>query len=104
MGWWEIKSVENGQINFNKIYEDGIAHARFSEDDDNVMVNGDGPADTMGVAIDDIIKQYEKAWGRKPCVEEIQAVFNFVFNALPEIRKLKTAEEVGLEVSGGKKE
>ena len=34
----------------------------------------------MDRALDDIIAEYEAAWGRKPHVEELQAVFDFVNN------------------------
>jgi len=80
MGWWTISSVKGGGIGTS-----------------GKLVNGDGPADILGAAIDNVILEYEEAWGRLPCMEEIQAAFNFVFNALPENCGLRTAKEMGLE-------
>lgn len=38
---------------------------------------GDSPADIMDQAIKDIIREYETAWGRKPYMVELQAVWDF---------------------------
>ena len=50
MGWWKIS--EN-------------------------MVNGDGPADIMGNALEDISKEWQREQGRKPYLKELKAVFEF---------------------------
>ncbi len=55
MGWWTINDRENK----------------------HEMFNGDTPADIMGDAIAEIVKTYEKEWGRKPYRKEMQAVFSF---------------------------
>jgi hypothetical protein len=57
MGWWQIYPVSSQKGD---------------------MVNGDTPADIMGVAVDKIIKVYEKEWDRKPYRAELEAVLNFV--------------------------
>lgn len=59
MGWWEISS---------------------ERDIDEPCYGGDGPADTMGSALDAIALQYRQAWGRWPYVEELRACFNFVLH------------------------
>ena len=41
------------------------------------MVNGDGPADHMDNAIDKIVQEYLKSFGRKPYKEELQAILEF---------------------------
>ena len=61
MGWWNISDKE----------------------DKHDMVNGDTPADIMGDAIAEIVKTYEKEWGRKPYRKEMQAVFSFT-SSLPQ--------------------
>jgi hypothetical protein len=55
MGWWNITN----------------------EDSKHEMYNGDTPADIMGDAISEIVKTYEKEWGRKPYRKELKAVFSF---------------------------
>jgi len=70
MGWWKIKNVETGQIDFDQ-----------SPTDEKILYNGDGPADIMGPALDTIADMYREAWGRDPKLDELQAVFNFVTGA-----------------------
>jgi len=61
MGWWSISDKGGGISPFGNIG----------------LYNGDGPADTLDNAIEEIIKEYEEAWGRKPYTQELQAVWNF---------------------------
>jgi hypothetical protein len=83
MGWWRIRNVESGQVDAthtcptNPKFVNAVPGA---ETEENQLYNGDGPADTMGDAIQKIAKMYIDAWGRPPRVEELEAVFNFVFN------------------------
>jgi hypothetical protein len=67
MGWWQIYPVSSQKGD---------------------MVNGDTPADIMGVAVDKIIKVYEKEWDRKPYRAELEAVLNFV--TLPDMVEPET--------------
>ena len=41
------------------------------------MVNGDGPADILGAAVDDTIMLYLEDLGRKPYREELVAALQF---------------------------
>ena len=91
-GWWEIDSVDTGQIEWDqpeKKEKGGLINAIPGSDDKHDLYNGDGPADKFGFCIDDIIEEYEATWNRKPTMKEIQAAFNFVYNALPETQGLK---------------
>mgnify|MGYP003965860419 CR=1 FL=1 len=44
---------------------------------DDKLYNGDGPADTMDDALDDIDLAYRQSWGRSAVPEELTAVFTF---------------------------
>jgi len=79
-GWWKIKDVESGQIDWNQPDKKGLINAIPGQDESKKLYNGDGPADVMGGAFKEIEKQYKEAWGREPTSEEVQAVFNFCFN------------------------
>tara|TARA_Y100000034_G_C6791253_1_gene354293 strand:+ start:84 stop:341 length:258 start_codon:yes stop_codon:yes gene_type:complete len=61
MGWWSITDKNGGISPFGNIG----------------LYNGDGPADIIDNAIKEVIKEYEEAWGRKPYIQELQAVWNF---------------------------
>ncbi len=47
---------------------------------DTGLYGGDGPADVLGPALDEIARLYLDAWGRWPTMAELQACFNFVTN------------------------
>ena len=64
MGWWQIYSYDQPGI-------------MLPNKDPEPMYNGDGPADIMGAALDDLVKEYQEAWGRKPYREEVLAALNF---------------------------
>ena len=61
MGWWSITDKNGGISPFGNIG----------------LCNGDGPADILDNAIKEVIKEYEEAHGRKPYIQELQAVWNF---------------------------
>lgn len=61
MGWWSITDKNGGISPFGNIG----------------LCNGDGPADIIDNAIKEVIKEYEEAHGRKPYIQELQAVWNF---------------------------
>ena len=89
MGWWKIKNIESGSIDFSRDNELVNTFSRivklvnaFPENTTNESVIGDGPADTMGDAIKIIRKQYKEYWDRDPTKDELQAVLNFVINPL----------------------
>jgi hypothetical protein len=62
MGWWEQN-------------EQGVS---FADAEGEEMVWGDGPADTMGAAVDEIVAEFERDWDRKPTKAEIRAGLEFV--------------------------
>jgi len=49
-----------------------------NEKREELGVVGDSVWDIMGVAIDEIIKEYEEYVGRKPNMDEIQSILDFV--------------------------
>jgi len=67
-GWWAIRPGEPG------IHPNDIGTG---------LHNGDGPADVMDGAINDIVGLYEETWGRKPYMAELDAVWGFCAN--PEV-------------------
>ena len=89
MGWWKIKDVESGQIDFNaKTAAPGtLVNAIPGKDDIAQLYNGDEPADIMGGTLREISKVYEKAWGRPAREEELTACFNFCKNGMFRKRK-----------------
>ena len=87
MGWWKVKDVETGQIDFdhkcptNPQFVNAIPGAEEIGNPDD-LYNGDGPADLMSPVLRQISKQYEDAWGRPAKKEELTAVFNFCCNGM----------------------
>lgn len=65
MGWWS--SDANG------------SSLQFEE---TGLLWGDGPADQIDKAIDEITREFETAWGRKPKRLELEAGFKFSLNGL----------------------
>jgi hypothetical protein len=52
----------------------------FAEDSD--MIWGDGPADTIGEAIDSIVAEFVEDTGRRPTRDEIHAGLDFSLRAV----------------------
>ena len=75
MGWWLID--ESGSI---KDFEDGreCQNAIPEKDDSKSMYGGDVPADIMGKAVSEIVKEYEAAWKREPSFLELISCLKFV--------------------------
>lgn len=63
-GWWSI-NPDTG----------GILYPPQAED---AGYMGDGPADTLGLAIDNIVRQYLDEWERPPTMVELDAAWRFV--------------------------
>jgi len=62
MGWWTMN--KKGQS--------------FAQNESGPeMLWGDSVADTMGDALESIIKDFQEDWGRKPTVEELHAGVDF---------------------------
>jgi hypothetical protein len=80
-GWWQIKDVETGQIDWNQPDKAGqLINAIPGEDSTEELYNGDGPADVMGDALKKIDGMYQETWGRLPTMRELRGVSNFVLN------------------------
>jgi len=84
MGWWKIKDVETGMVDFGHKCPTNpqFVNAVPGHEPDENMYNGDGPADLMGEILKKISRQYEDAWGRPAKKEELRAVFNFCYNGV----------------------
>jgi len=82
MGWWKIRDVESGMIDWSHKCptNEALANAAPGQDAKNLRYNGDGPADAMEEALKKVNGLYEETWGRAAYREELQAVFNFVAN------------------------
>ncbi len=84
MGWWRIRNVESGGIDWDHKCptNDQLANAIPGEEKEDELYNGDHPADLMGAALEEINEAYKEAWGRSAKKEELTAVFNFCCNGL----------------------
>lgn len=81
MGWWKIN--ETGGIDWDEMPSGnddttGLVNAIPGRDTLEDHYNGDEPADVMERALSELDAIYQRVWGRKPYVEEIDAAFNFV--------------------------
>lgn len=77
MGWWRIKDVESGAVDFDAKTAAKTANAVPGADDPVHAYGGDGPADVMEAALDKINALYREAWKRNATRDELRAVFNF---------------------------
>ena len=84
MGWWKIKDVKTGQVDFDHKCptNEKFANAVPGKEAEDALYNGDGPADLMGPILRKISKQYEEAWRRPAKKEELRAAFNFCLNGM----------------------
>ncbi len=67
MGWWTITEDSPG-LNFL---------SGRPLDEDTGLYNGDGPADIMGCAVDELVALFEESWERKPYMVEVRAAVEF---------------------------
>ena len=97
-GWWAIKPGGPG-IHPPPVDKGGLMNAIPGTDPGNAaLYNGDGPADMMQAVLDDIDLEYRRAWGRPAKLEEIKAVFEFVFH--PKVMPLNKWVEDAAQVVG----
>ena len=84
MGWWKIKDVKTGQVDFDHKCPTNsqFANAVPGHEECDSVYNGDGPADLMGPILRKISVLYEEAWGRPADKIELEAVFNFCCNGM----------------------
>ncbi len=62
MGWWNMNAT--GGVSTKKTR----------------AVMGDSPANIMDLTISNIVKEYERAWKRKPTKKELKGCFDFCTN------------------------
>lgn len=92
-GWWAI-SPDDLDIKPPPVYKGGLMNAFPGTDPaDAALYNGDGPADLMSAALDDIDLEYRRTWGRPAKPDELKAVFEFVFRPV-ESGDVKLNEEM----------
>lgn len=63
MGWWS-----QGKDGGSFAEERGV---------EEIGVWGDGPADILDNAIDEIVKEFQRDWGRKPTPDELRSGLEF---------------------------
>ena len=84
MGWWKIKDVESGQVDFDHECPTNsqFTNAVPGHETEDFLYNGDGPAGLMGATLRKISVLYEAAWKRPAKKDELTAVFNFCCNGM----------------------
>lgn len=84
MGWWKIRDVQSGQIDWTHtcLTNTELVNAVPGIENAQELYNGDRPADLMGDTLKAINAVYEKEWGRLATKEELTAVFNFCCNGM----------------------
>jgi hypothetical protein len=89
MGWWKVRDIKTGQVDFSHKCPTNqqFVNAVPGEETEDILYNGDGPADLMGLVLRKINVQYEDAWKRPAKKEELTAVFNFCCNGIFKHRK-----------------
>lgn len=80
MGWWSTN-------------KDGVSFA--TNDEGAEMFWGDGPADAIDGALDEIDRQFKETWKRSPTADELMAGFRFSLGP-----RLAEAEAAADEASG----
>ena len=90
MGWWQTINDGSGQIDWD-VKRDGsnLINAIPGRDNPKMMYNGDGPADIMSAALDDIESEYIKAWKRKPTYQELLDCFHFCIKGKTQVQNKK---------------
>ena len=80
MGWWKIN--DGGQMDWEHDTDSNLINAIPGKHTPENHYSGDEPADIMDQALEDIVKLYEKTWGRRPYPEELQAAWDFCYGGL----------------------
>ena len=79
MGWWKINCAGGISESRPPSGADGsLLNAVPGRDTIEDHYGGDGPADIMQAAIDEISVLWEKTWGRSPYPEELDGVWAFI--------------------------
>jgi len=97
VGWWRMRDVETGQIDFAHRGPAGgpLANVVPGVDDGSVhgeggscaLYGGDGPADAMDKTLRWIDGLYRAAWGRPVQADELRGMFNFCLNGFQKQQK-----------------
>lgn len=82
-GWWAVTRGNPG-INPPPVDKGGLMNALPGTDPGEARYNGDGPADIMDGAIDQIDLEYLMAWGRPATKMELDAVWEFCTGPIEE--------------------
>lgn len=91
MGWWEIEGAMGGIARKAKMAASEREHESAPDGPieratrvrrGEVLVNGDGPANTLGVAMDSVVAMWRTEWQRPPTARELTAACNFVIAGL----------------------
>lgn len=69
MGWWE---------------QDREGHSFSTDEDDATLLWGDGPADILAAAVDKVIEEFKRDWGRLPTKTEVRAGLEFCLGGFAE--------------------
>lgn len=77
MGWWSTN-------------KDGVSFA--TNDEGAEMYWGDGPADAIDTALDEIDRQFKAAWHRTPTIDELVAGLRFSLGPRAAIEEGTAAE------------
>ncbi|MBT7082273.1 MAG: hypothetical protein HN929_12560 [Chloroflexi bacterium] len=78
MGWWYAEKPGGG-IDFDRSSKKADARGSnlINAFDDDGPIGGDGPADIMDRAIDDIRMAFRGTWDRDPTLEELDLAWQF---------------------------
>lgn len=71
MGWWK----QNPQASWIAV----------DREDGPELLWGDGPADELDHAIDNIVKHFQEKWGRRPTKDEMRAGLEFSLGGNDEV-------------------
>jgi len=84
MGWWKVKDIESGQIDFDHICPTNptLTNVVPGKEKEDAIYNGDGPADLMGPVLRKISDLYQVSFNRPAKKEELISVFNFCCNGM----------------------
>lgn len=77
MGWWIAD--ENGQILEMNLRKQGmVVTKKYLDDLPDKYLNGDGPADILGDALEAVVGEYVEDFDRPPSLEELDRAWRFV--------------------------
>lgn len=75
MGWWKIRSVDSGGIDWDWKKGNRLVNAIPGSDSPDFYYNGDGPADILGLAVRRIEVEFAEELKLKPTREDFVYLF-----------------------------